>query len=73
MPKSPVKYYRVGLLDAVNGRESLAPLLSVAGEKELLLSYARGRIAGEKLARGPRASHHQIYADAMSLGWEPNF
>ena len=53
MPKSSVKYYHIGLLDAVNERESLAPILAAAGEKGLLRSYIRGRIVGGKLIREP--------------------
>lgn len=56
------KAYQCGLLDHIDGRPSLAPILSVMGETYLLVEYAKGRIIGEQLLTGEGAIYDESVA-----------
>jgi hypothetical protein len=46
---SPDQIYQAGLLDALDDRPSLAHVLAIMGEHELLIAYGRGRVMGQRL------------------------
>ena len=48
-PPEPDDYYRMGLQDAIDERPSLAPILAMAEEHELLIAYGRGQAIGFQL------------------------
>ena len=70
---SEIRAFRVGVLDSIHDRESLASVLSAAEcPKEWVLAYVNGRIQGEKLNVGPYIPDNLIHAEAVGKGWQPN-
>lgn len=45
--------YQLGLLDALNGKQTLVFVLAAASEKKLLKAYIRGAVQGRKLMAEP--------------------